>query len=124
MLESARLGFTGAIAGDNPVAEHLVRGLDRIGIEHKIALSGVLGNELEPKMKILEAPGAQVADRLGFFERFIDEQVGGSGSKGNLHSMIFVKSASELLDNLLGYDPFFLLWIGEHFLQFSTWIID
>ena len=63
--------FLAAIAGDDPVAEDFVRGLDRIDVDGELELAGILGDKLEAELKIFEAAGAQVADGLAFFERFI-----------------------------------------------------
>src|ERR1039458_8369278 len=42
-----------AVAGDDPVAEDLVGGLDGVGINDEFLLAGVLGDELQAELEVL-----------------------------------------------------------------------
>jgi hypothetical protein len=47
-----------AVAGDDPVTENLVGGLDGVGINDEFLLARVLGDELEAELEVFEAGGA------------------------------------------------------------------
>src|SRR5690606_18202170 len=62
-LPSSRIGrLSGsAVAGDHPVAEGLVGRTDGLGVDHELGAPGVLRDQLQPELEILELVRADVA---------------------------------------------------------------
>ncbi len=46
------------VAGHHPLAQHFVGSLNGVGINHKLLLAGVLGNEFQAELEVLEAGAA------------------------------------------------------------------
>src|SRR5213593_4082212 len=57
------------VASHHPVAQHLVRRLDHIGIDSEFLTAGILSNEFQAELKILELLRAQIANRPGLLKR-------------------------------------------------------
>src|SRR5213594_3832804 len=60
----------------HPIAQRLVRRLRRGAIEGELLLAGVLRDELQPELKVLEAGRAQVAHWHGLGERPLHQPLG------------------------------------------------
>src|SRR5260221_609711 len=75
-------------------------------------------------MKILKPAGAEIANGLGFFKRFVDQELGGGIGKPDFHAVVFLKSSRKFIDDLAGHDALFLAGIRKDFLQFGGRIVD
>ena len=80
------------IAGHHPVAQHLVGRLDGIEVQRELLLTGVLSQELQSELEILEPLRAQFAQRLLRLERQIDQAFDGGGCKTQTQTVALEKA--------------------------------
>ena len=66
-----------AVAGHDPIAQNLVGLLDCVGVDDEVLLTGVLGDEFQAELKVLEPGGAEIADGLALLQGLLYQQFSG-----------------------------------------------
>ena len=102
-----------AVAGHDPVAEDLVRVLNGLDVDDEFLLRRVLRHQFQTELKILEARCAKISNGLRFGKGFVSEHLDCGLGEADLHPVLFLEAAGELLDELPGHEAFLLFGVGQ-----------
>src|SRR5512140_2068685 len=85
------------VAGDHPLAEHLVRGLRGFVVDREFGLARVLRNQLEAEMKVFKPGRTKVANGLLLVEGFAHDQLRRLRCELDLHAVVLMKTAGKFV---------------------------
>src|SRR5512140_3201027 len=78
------------VAGDHPLAEHLIRGLRGFVVDREFGLARVLRNQLEAEMEVFKPGRTKVANGLLLLEGFAHDQLCPVSSEIYPHALVLV----------------------------------
>ena len=113
----------GAVALDNPLAEGFVGGVHGVNVNCKCVLAGVLGDEFEAELKILEAQGAEFAHGQALLQGEGDQAVGGGVGEADAQLVVLAEAQGEIMGQLARDDALLVFVLGQELLQIGGGIV-